>query len=178
MPSWVALLRGINVGSHNRVPMAGLRAVCEELGHEDVVTVIASGNVVFRSGSRKRAELERELERAVAREFGVKPAVMLRSCAEIGKLAAAHPFGKDASQSYVTFLAAKPTAAAVKELEAADIAPDRVKVVGTEVFLLHPNGLAGSNLSSAQVEKTLGVKGTNRNWRTVAKLAELCRTKG
>jgi uncharacterized protein (DUF1697 family) len=73
----------------------------------------------------------------------------------------------------VTFLAAKPTAAAVRRLRALDIAPDEVKVVGRDVYLRYPDGLQGSRLTGALLERELGVAGTNRNWRTVARLVEM-----
>lgn len=174
MPGWVALLRAVNVGGRNRVPMAELRALLEGLGHEDVVTYIASGNVVFRSDTTKRAELAGQIERAIESEFGVSTVAILRSFAEMRKLVRAHPFGPDTSKSYVTLLAAKPKAADVKRLAALDVGPDRVEVVGSDVFILYPNGLQAATVSGPLLEKTLGLPGTNRNWRTVAKLAELC----
>jgi uncharacterized protein (DUF1697 family) len=169
---WVALLRGVNVGGRNRVPMAELRRVLADTGCEDVSTYIQSGNVVFRCGGR-RAALARELEAAIAAAFGVPSRVVLRSGQELRALVDAHPFGTDTSHTYVTFLAEKPKRAALARLAELDVAPDRYELVGGDVVVQYPNGVQGSKLTTALLERQLGVAGTNRNWRTVTRLAEL-----
>jgi uncharacterized protein (DUF1697 family) len=170
---WVALLRGINVGSRNAVPMAGLRRLFEENGCGSVTTYIRSGNVVFTSAASDRAALAGRLERAVASTFGVSALVVLRTFAETRRVARSHPFGPDTSQSLVVFLAQKPRPKDVGSLKRADVAPDRFKVVGSDVFLHYPNGVRGAQLTGALLERRLGVAGTMRNWRTVTRLAEL-----
>jgi uncharacterized protein (DUF1697 family) len=168
---WVALLRGINLASRNRVAMADLRRVFEEAGCRDVRTYINSGNVVFRKQAKDRTRLARTLERAVEDEFGVAAAVVLRTPAELRRILAAHPFGRDTSKTHVSFLAAKPSPKAVAEAKQADVAPDRLEVRGTEVFLYLPHGRQGMRIK-ASLLAPLGVA-TDRTWRTVAKLAEL-----
>jgi len=170
---WVALLRGINVGSRNRVPMAQLKQTFEETGAESVHTYIASGNVLFRSRRAGRAAFAKALEQAVEERFGVAAQVILRTFDEIQGVAGSHPFGHDASRTQVAFLDGKPNAAKVKALESLDIAPDRVRVAGSDAYLHYPNGVQGARLSGALLEKELGVAATVRNWRTVTKLAEL-----
>jgi uncharacterized protein (DUF1697 family) len=170
---WVALLRGINVGSRNRVPMAQLREALEAAGYGPVRTYIQSGNVLLTAPTEDRAELGTGLERIVSEAFGIKSAVVLRTFAEIADVAASHPFGPDTSSSHVVFLHRRPSTAAVRDLAALDIAPDRIEVAETDVFVHYPNGIQGARLSAAMLERTLGVPGTMRNWRTVAKLAEL-----
>ena len=173
---WVALLRGINLGRNRRIAMADLRAAYEGAGCGDVRTYIASGNVVFtcETGVRGRGELAKRLEAAVEEACGVAAWVALRTAAEIAAVVDAHPFD-DASSTYVTFLQAKPPAAAVKRLEALDVEPDLVAVKGAEVYVRYANGLANGRLTGALLDKTLGVQGTNRNWRTVTRLAEMAR---
>src|SRR5690349_16774971 len=112
----VALLRAVNVGGRSKVPMADLRALFEELGHTEVQTYIASGNVVF--GGKPDA---RRLERALADRFGVETTVILRTAKQLEAVLDAHPFGKDTSHTYVTFLAEKPSAPAVKAVHALDV---------------------------------------------------------
>jgi uncharacterized protein (DUF1697 family) len=170
---WVALLRGINVGGRNAVPMAGLRSAFEEAGCRDVRTYIASGNVVFTKRASDRGRLARLLERTVDETFGVPAVVVLRTGEELRKLVRSKPFGADTSGAFVTFLAEKPDAKAVRSLKETDFAPDELEVAGTEVFLRYPNGLAKAQLTSAMLERKLGVAGTNRNWRTVVRVAEL-----
>ena len=172
--TWVALLRAVNLGARNKVPMARLREVLGDLGCESVATYIQSGNVVFARGrTSDRDRLARELERAIEDEFGVRSAVVLRTAAEIDKLAASHPFGGDTSQTHVAFLTARPTAKAVRALAGLDAGPDRFELRGSDVFLHYPSGVQGSRLTAARLERTLGVAGTVRNWRTVTRLAEL-----
>jgi uncharacterized protein (DUF1697 family) len=166
---WIALLRAVNLGSRNKVPMAGLREVFEKAGGEDVRTYIQSGNVVF-----AHAEPDREaLESAVAKAFGVKTVIVLRTARQIKKLAGSHPFGKDTSNSHVAFLAKKPDREVLRKLAELDPGTDRFEVIGSDVALYYPNGFQGATLTAARLEKLLGVAGTARNWRTVAKLAEL-----
>jgi uncharacterized protein (DUF1697 family) len=170
---WVALLRGINLGARNKVPMAELRRLLEESGYDSVRTYIQSGNVLFTSAASDRAALARRLERAVEDAFGVSAAVVLRKFAEIGRVARSHPFGEDTSKTQVAFLAKEPRREAVRELKRLDIAPDRVEVVRSDVYLHYPNGVQGARLSGAVLERQLGVQATVRNWRTVTRLAEM-----
>ena len=170
---WVALLRAVNLGARNKVPMAELRRVLEEQGCESVRTYIQSGNAVFTSGVAGRAALSRRLERAIEDAFGIATPVVLRSFRELAGIVASHPFGADTSSTQVAFLARKPPAAGVRRLRERDIAPDRVEVAGSDVYLHLPNGVQGSRLSGAQLERQLGVAATVRNWRTVARLAEM-----
>lgn len=169
---WVALLRGVNLGSRNRVPMPELRRLLEDEGLDDVRTYIASGNVVFSQAASDRTALARRLERLVGTSFGVSSRVVLRTSAELKKLVRAHPFD-DTSKTHVVFLADKPARRDAQRVAKLDLAPDEVKVVGSDVYLHLANGVQGARLGAATLEKELGVAGTMRNWRTVAKLAEL-----
>ena len=176
MQVWVALLRAVNLGARNKVPMARLREVVAELGGDSVATYIQSGNVVFARGkAADRTRLTKELETAIESEFGVAAAVVLRTAAEIEKLAKSHPLGREGSQTHVAFLAAKPSAKAVRALDQLDLGADRFEVRGSDLFLHYPNGVQGSQLSAGRIEKTLGIAATVRNWRTVTRLAEMAK---
>jgi uncharacterized protein (DUF1697 family) len=172
---WVALLRAINLGAHNKVPMAGLRDVFAEAGASNVRTYIQSGNVVFTAPTSSRTALARKLERAVDDAFGVSAAVVLRTFGELQGVVDSHPFGRDTATTMVAFLAKKPAAAKVRAVRALDVAPDEVELVGTDVYLRYPNGVQGATLTGARLEKELGVAATARNWRTVTRLAEMTR---
>jgi uncharacterized protein (DUF1697 family) len=163
MATWVALLRAVNLGSHNKVPMAKLRTALEADGYANVRTVIASGNVVFeRSKPSARA-----LESLIAAEFGVETTVLLRSSAQIRALARAAPFGNE--NAYVAFLEKKPTASALQSLAGLD----EHALVASDLVLHFPNGYSNAQLTGAVIEKKLGIQATVRNWRTVEKLAAL-----
>ncbi len=170
---WVALLRGINVGGKNIVPMADLRRLFEESGCSSVSTYIQSGNVIFRHPTKARLELAQLLEQAVADTFGVPAVVVLRTFEEVAKVAGSHPFGTDTSQTIVTFLARKPDREGVRRLAKPDVTPDQFKVVGSDVFLHYPNGVRGARLTGTLLERHLGIAGTARNWRTVTRLADM-----
>ena len=169
----MALLRGVNVGGRNVVPMAGLRALFEETGCAGVRSYIQSGNVVFERAAPARDALAAELERAVSERFGVAPRVVLRTAPELAALVAAHPFDDGGAQTHVAFLAETPGPEAVARVEALDVAPDEVVVAGSDVYLRFPDGYANARVTAAVLERVLGVPGTARNWRTVTTLAAL-----
>jgi uncharacterized protein (DUF1697 family) len=170
---WVALLRAVNVGGRNVVPMAGLRRALEEAGCSSVATYIQSGNVVFRRTADDRAALAKQFAEVVQQTFGVPTAVVLRTFAELRKVASSDPFGGDTEHTHVAFLVAKPDRKAVAALKSLDVAPEAVEIVGSEVFLHYPNGLGRAKLTGPVLERHLGVPGTARNWRTVTRLAEM-----
>ena len=161
MAAWVALLRAVNLGSRNKVPMAQLRRALEDAGYDDARTVIASGNVVFSHGAKPSA---RALESLIAEEFGVRTTVILRSAAQIRRLRAARPFD---GAAYVAFLATRPRS--TRSIEGLD----EFAVIGSDIVLRFPSGYAAAQLTGAVLEKKLGIEATVRNWNTVEKLADL-----
>jgi uncharacterized protein (DUF1697 family) len=173
--SWVALLRGVNLGARNKVPMAGLRGLMADIGAEDVQTYVQSGNVVFRS-ALARAELVRRIEREISARFGVDADVVLCTKAELKRVVAGNPFAgaePEPTRLHVTFLARPPERARMTDLEGDEFEPDRFHVTRAAVYLHTPKGYGRSKLSNAYFERKLGVRATTRNWRTVTTLAEL-----
>ncbi len=175
MARHVVLLRGINLGSRNRVPMAELRELLTGLGYSDVRTLLQSGNVVL-SSSKKPAGVAKEISAAVSSEFGVESAVVVRSLAELADVVARNPFervAKDPKLFQVSFLSSKPKASVISELEAADVAPEQVSCSGREIFAWHAGGIQRSPLAKLLTDKKLGVTATARHWNTVSKLLAL-----
>jgi uncharacterized protein (DUF1697 family) len=171
----VALLRGVNLGARNKIPMAQLRELFEELGHDDVTTYLQSGNVVFRS-SMRRDELQQAVERAIRGRFGFDIRVLLRTKSELRATVAGNSFADrqpDPTKLHVTFLAAAPQRKLAAALEEQHFEPDEFRVKRNAVYLHCPHGYGRSKLSNALFEKELGVVATTRNWRTVTALAEL-----
>lgn len=174
MTVYAALLRGINVGGHNKVPMAGLRAVATDCGFGDVATYIQSGNVVFtaRPGAKKVAAA---LHDAILAEIGVDTRVVVRTGAQMHSIVERNPFlarGVDAKLLHVAFMYEEST----PTLDAVDpqvYAPDEIAVDGSEAYVCVPNGLGRSKLANETILRKLGILGTTRNWRTVTKLAEM-----
>jgi uncharacterized protein (DUF1697 family) len=174
----IALLRGINVGGHRRVPMARLREVVAEQGGHDVATYVQSGNVVFSSSERSAAKAGKRLERAIAQAFGFEVDVVMRSCAQLAAIVAANPFAGAAAEPkhlHVLFLAARVAAERVADIDADDHAPAAFRLRGTEIYLWTPGGIGDSRLARALSDRRLGTEATARNWRTVLTLLEMAR---
>ena len=165
---WIALLRAVNLGPRNKVPMAELRRLFEEAGAEDVRTWIQSGNVVFAQSKPDAAKLERAIEQ----ELGVKTVVVLRSAAQMKKLAGSHPFGRDTSNSHVAFFLEKPRAAALRRVAELDIGDNKYEVLGSDVALYYPPG-PGRDAHDGQAGEDPGDPGHRAQLAHGAKLAEL-----
>jgi uncharacterized protein (DUF1697 family) len=175
MARLVVLLRGINIGSRNRISMPELREALEDAGYDDVRTYLQSGNVVLASSASAK-KVARDCERLIADRFGLEIAVVTRTRSELAKVVERNPLGrvaKDPKRYQVSFLEKKPAAKVVRELE--DVATDKEQVVasGRELYAWHPDGVARSKLWARLAGKNLGVTATARNWTTVTKLLEL-----
>lgn len=170
----VALLRGINVGGKNILPMKALAEMFAAAGCGEVKTYIQSGNVVFRYGAKK--DVASVVQAEIAKQFGLKVPVVVRSAAEMVKVLAENPFltaGIDEAWLHVMFLEDEPSAVMIAELDAARSAPDEFVVKGREIYLHLPNGAAKTKLTNAYFDAKLKTVGTQRNWRTVKTLAEM-----
>lgn len=177
MATYIALLRGINVGGNKLVSMAELRALAETLGLEAPQTVLQSGNLVFRGKKQATATLERTLERAVAAELGVECDFLVRTAAEWDAIIAANPFPdaatRDPSHFLVMCFKGSPTAAQALVLRSAIKGREVVQLDGRQAYLMYPDGLGTSKLTNTIIESKLGARGTMRNWNTVLKLKAL-----
>ncbi|GAB4510188.1 MAG: DUF1697 domain-containing protein [Haliangiales bacterium] len=177
--TWVALLRGINVGGRHRLPMSALVEIMKGQGLTDIKTYIQSGNAVFdgpaRASSSSGADLADAIADGIADAHGFKPRVLILSAAQLASAIAANPFPEaegEPKQLHLYFLAAAPTAPDLASLEQLKTPTERFHCTD-QVFYLHvPDGLGRSKLAAA-VERRLGVPATARNWRTVKKLEEL-----
>ncbi len=175
MTSYAALLRGINVGGHHQVPMAGLRALFEALGNRSVSTYIQSGNVIF-SIDRDEDALVPFLSAALHDRFGFEIPVVIRDGAALEAAARRHPLTAVQPEQkllYVVFLDAVPAPETIRAFDQAAFVPDEFTVEGREVYVAYREGSARSRLTVDAIERALGSTATGRNWRTVTKLAEL-----
>lgn len=176
MPVYVALLRAVNVGSHNRVPMAKLRGALVDAGIDDATTYIQTGNVLFTSRARTSKAAGAEIEKILRTELGLNVDVMARSTSEMKKLLGANPFkrrGVDLKTVHVGFLKARPTAAAARALSDLTFDPEEHALKGTEVYLLYPSGMGRTKMTPSRLERALATPITARNWAVVTKLCEL-----
>ena len=175
MARLIVLLRGVNLGSTNRVAMSKLRAVLEEAGFEDVRTYLQSGNVVL-SSRDSAAKVAQACERLIDKEFGLEIPVVVRTRAELARVAKRNPLGKVAKNPkryQVSFLEKKPTGTLIRKLEEVAAPSERIVAEGREIYAWHPEGVARSKLWAALAGKDLGMTATARNWTTVTKLLEL-----
>lgn len=185
MPTHLALLRGINLGAHNRVAMADLRRVTTSLGHTDVATYIQSGNVVFTTPKEESSTLAADLEAAIAETLDVQPGVVVLSRAELAGVVADNPFpdeshpkhlhavlrGDDPDPETLAGIAAAQRRATEKGSR------DEARVVGRTLFLRTPDGMGRSELTGqlARTDRARATRptATSRNWATVTKLLAL-----
>jgi uncharacterized protein (DUF1697 family) len=176
--SYVALLRGVNVGGQRRLAMDELRDLFVSEGAQAVETYLQSGNVIFRSGAAP-TRLVANLERKIGSKLGAGVSIIVRTPTELAKVLAQNPFargGADTGRLHVTFLSKTPVRSRVSQLERVTTGADRFAVAGRQVYLYCPNGYGRTKLSNAFLERRLEVEATTRNWRTVTELAELVGT--
>ena len=180
MTRYIAILRGINVGGHRKILMADLKKLVEKLGCSNVRTYIQSGNVIFDyAGIDKQKELGQEIESAIKAAYGYDVPVIVRTREELEKAAESNPFLKDKSIAIerlsLTFLSDDPTKEAVEKLCEKDLSPDMLVIDGKDVFGCVVDRFSDSKLTNSLFEKTLKVRATTRNWKTVRKLVEIAR---
>jgi uncharacterized protein (DUF1697 family) len=177
MPIYVALLRAVNLGPHNRIAMADLRATLEASGARNVRTLLQSGNAVFESAARTAGAAATTVAAALQRAHGLDTPVFVRGVAAWRALVDGNPFAAAARTDPAHLVAmpldGTPTAAALAALEAAIPGREQVRLVGSDLYLHYPDGIGTSKLTSALLERKLGATGTGRNWNTVLKILAL-----
>jgi len=171
----IVLLRGINLGSHNRIAMPALREVLDEAGFDDVRTYVQSGNIAL-SSTLAPAKLAAKCRRLIADGFGLEVDVLVRTRAQLAAVVKRNPLdgvATDPKRYQVTFLSARPSRELVEELAALASGEERFAAHGRELYAWHPAGVARSKLWARLAGKGLGMTATSRNWATVTKLLDL-----
>ena len=175
----IALLRGINVGGKNRLPMKDLTAMFVGAGCSNVRTYIQSGNVVFDAPARVASKIAAVVAAEIEKKFGFKTTLVIRSAEEL-EAASRHPFhapGVSEDHLAVMFLADLPAPERVAALDPDRSPHDRFIVQGREIFGHYPNGQGQSKLTNAYFDSKLKTVSTGRNWRTVQTLLQMARGK-
>ncbi len=163
--TYIALIRGINVGGHKKLSMADLKSACESLGYTDVRTLLNSGNVIFTAAKAPNAaDLEKKL--------GIDVRVILRTPAELAKAIERNPLKGEPNRLMLMFL----EKASAKKLDWPG--PEQTHLDGRHLYLYYPEGQGTTKLTNVFIERQLGVAGTTRNWNTVTKLLALTHPKG
>lgn len=173
----ISLFRGINVGGHNKIRMDDLKKVHEDLGLQDVVLYIQSGNVVFKSNSTDTAKISAQIKESVEKTFGFSVEVMVRTADELQAIIAKNPFAdqqdKELKWIVVFFLATRPSNSAQEDLLKTYTGPEEIFVRNNEVYIYYPDGIGRSKLTNTLLEKKLKTAGTARNWNTVLQLQKM-----
>jgi uncharacterized protein (DUF1697 family) len=193
MASHVALLRGINVGGRNKVPMAELREVVASLGHTGVSTYIQSGNVLFSTPDSDNAALASALESAISDRFGIWSSVVVVSRDDLARVLDGNPYPDEPNPKlvHVVFMNSEPPADLLERIKAAESqaaakgSRDTVTAAGEALFLHTPDGYGTSELAQAVFkiistpakQRQRGLAATARNWATATKLLSLCEEK-
>jgi uncharacterized protein (DUF1697 family) len=171
----VILLRGVNVGARNRLPMAALREQLEQAGMSAVRTYVQSGNVVLDSDLRAEA-LAARCEALIADRFSLQVGVVVRTRAQLARVLRRDPLGELAAEPklyQVSFCASKPSDDALKRIATLAAEGERLVAHGSEIYAWFPHGIGRSRLAAQLSGPALGVLATARNWTTVTKLLEL-----
>jgi uncharacterized protein (DUF1697 family) len=172
------MLRAVNVGATGRITMDALRAVYESLGFADVRTLLASGNVLFRSRLTDRGGLVKRIRQEIERRLGLDIEVIVRTLAEVAAIVERGPVlspRADNRKLHVMFLSAVPTPAAqaaLLEWHESSGMKEMLEPRGPEIYLYYPDGVARSRLTTAAIEGRLDTSGTARNWNTLLKIVE------
>lgn len=175
MVAWILLLRGINVGGKNVLPMKELVQDLEALDLRDIKTYIQSGNAVFRTSREDPGAMGSQIATRIEDRHGFRPDVLLLSADHLKSAIDANPYpqaGADPKTLHLFFLASEPAAPDIEALSAAKSPSEQFHLADRVLYLHAPEGIGRSRLA-AKAEKLLGVAATARNWRTIQKLWEM-----
>lgn len=177
MPVLISMLRGVNLGAHNRIKMDDLRSLFESLKLEAPRTYVQSGNVIFRTKEKNSVALAKKIQTAIERRFGFRPVVIVRTVDELRRAIAATPFPAsrklEPGKVLVTFLSSEPGPDSQTALARWESFPEEVHLLGRELYIYFPNGAGRSKLPWSSLEKSMKVTGTARNWNSVGKMLEI-----
>ena len=172
----ICMLRGVNVGGHNKIKMDALRDLCESLGYSGARTFIQSGNVLFHTEAKEADRIASRLSEAIGERFGFRPDVIVRTAAELRSSAARNPFAGraeiDGARLLVTFLATEPSPAARDKVLSMKTGGEELQFAGRELYVYFPIGMGQSKLSMPALTKALGSQ-TGRNLNSVLKMIEM-----
>jgi uncharacterized protein (DUF1697 family) len=177
METIISILRGINVGGQNKIPMVELKALYEKAGFKNVTTYIQSGNVVFSAEKKELNSLPDKIQQIIFKKYGFNVPVIVRTVDEMESVVKSNPMlkikGIDIEKLHVTFLSAYPSEQALEKIKTYDYRPDEFIIVEREIFIYCPNGYGNTKISNTFFENKLKVTATTRNWRTVNELLKM-----
>ena len=177
MQTYIALLRGINVGGQKKIKMAELRAHLSKAGFEDVKTYIQSGNICCRSTALSEDEVSNQIQNVIRDQYGFEVPTMVLKTKTLQEAFNNNPYTKAAEEypnrTFIAFLNSEPEKERIEILNQLDYSPDELELKGKYLYFHCPNGAANSKISNNLFESKLKVSATTRNVRTVGKLLEM-----
>ena len=167
---------------HNSIKMTDLSTLFKDLGFNDAMTYIQSGNVIFTGASFLNiSEIATTIEKKILKRFNFNVPAMIRTVQDIKNLTPLNPFLQqenfDTSKMAVMFLHEKATDAQIQKVINIDYPPDKFKIIGSEIFIYCPNGFGRTKLYTNFFEKKMGVTGTARNWKTITTILQIAEKK-
>jgi len=172
MKTYIAFLRGINVGGHKKILMADLRLLFESLGLKDVQSYIQSGNVVF--SSKEESNLANKIAEAIEAKYGFSVPVLVKKVSELSEILSKCPFfDQKREKSYFILLEESPTKESIEFIAAFSNLNEEFYIAQNCVYIYYAVGAGKAKMGNNFFEKKLKVKATARNYRTMAKLLEL-----
>jgi uncharacterized protein (DUF1697 family) len=170
--TYVAFLRGVNLGPNNKISMPALRAMAEDLGYTDVATYINSGNLIVTT-PKKAATVEHEISKAIKDTFGRPIDVTVRTPAQLKEVLAENPYPDgNPSQVTVAFLTKAPAKDAEDRVAAVAKNYEPFAFAGQQVYVNYSQGIGKSKLAE-KFSDIIGVSSTVRNIRTVERVLAL-----
>ena len=163
---------------HNSIRMTDLSILYNELGFNDVVTYIQSGNVIFNNVNELPVpDISLKIESAILEKFNYNVPVLIRTVEEIGQWISVNPFlaeeNFEPSKMAVILLYEEPTQAQIQKVINIDYPPDKFKIISREIFIYCPNGFGKTKLYTNFFEKKMSVTGTARNWKTITTILQI-----
>ncbi len=177
MQTYIAILRGVNVSGHNKLPMKELKEMLEELGYGNIATYIQSGNAVFQYKKTSEDKLAAQIKEAIKTRFGHDVPVLVRTVDEMQSALKNNPFlmqkDIDTERLHITFLAHEPEKENITKANTYNYEPDRFIISGREVYVYCPNGYGNTKINNTFFENKLKVQATTRNLKTVRELIKM-----
>lgn len=174
MKTYIALLRGINVGGHRKVPMAELRSILAKIGLEGVKTYIQTGNIIFQSDEQKKTELERRIQNSILNHFGFEVSVLVRTEQELNSIFENCPLSEDKKiNSYFAILSHVPNKKLVNEASQKTYENEEYFIIGDCIYFYCATGYGKAKFNLNYFERKLSVGATARNYKTMLKLISM-----
>jgi uncharacterized protein (DUF1697 family) len=174
MNVYIAFLRGINVGGHNKISMSDLKKLFVDLGFHDTITYIQSGNIVFKAENKEKLLIEKAIKQGIGEKFSLKVEVIVKLKEELQEIVDGTPF-KEAflatgEKIYLTVFSKKPSDDAIKNLSKVEGEGDKIVIEDKVAYILCKKGYSETVYSNNFIEKTLSIIATTRNLQTMQKL--------